>query len=362
MRIAFITGYFPILSQTFILDQITALLRRGHDIEIFAFIDPQEEVVHEEVQQYALLRRTHYLEEDFTSLQAAAPFDLLHAHFGHRAAATIGLRDRLKIPFIASFYGRDASAIPRQDPTFYQEVFAKADAITAISEDQKQDLLRLHCPAEKLEVQYVGIDLTKFPLVEREKRGGNLVLLSVGRFVEKKGYRYALEAFARVLSFCPDLEYRIIGYGPLQGDIEYEIKRLGLQERVVLLGPQPQQRVIAELQRADLFLHPAVTAANGDKEGVPSVLKEAQATGLPVVATYHAGIPELITSGYNGLLCAERDVDCLVEKLLLLLSQPGLRQEMGRKGRQVVVEKFRLERQIDQLEALYSRVRERGVA
>jgi colanic acid/amylovoran biosynthesis glycosyltransferase len=359
MRIAFITGYFPILSQTFVLDQITALLRRGYDIEIFAFIDPQENVVHEEVEKYDLLKRTHYLENGYEALTAAGRFDLLHAHFGHRAAATIFLKERLRIPFVASFYGRDASAIPRQHPTFYQEVFAQADAITTISEDQKRDLLALHCPETKLELHYIGIDLTKFPWVERVGSKEKLSVLSIGRFMEKKGYQYGLEAFARVVRFWPNLEYRIIGYGGLQKDIEQQIKQLGLAAKVTLLGAQPQRQVIAELQQADIFLLPSVTAANGDKEGVPSVLKEAQATGLPVISTWHAGIPELIRQGENGLLCAERDVDCLQEKLWLLLSQPALRRQMGLQGRHVIVEKFTLEKQIDKLEILYHRLRKR---
>lgn len=356
MRIAFITGYFPVLSQTFVLDQITALLRRGYEIEIFAFIDPREGIVHEDVEKYGLLKRTHYLDEGYEALCHAGHFDLLHAHFGHRAAATIGLKDRLGVPFVVSFYGRDAAAIPRQYPTFYQEVFAKADAITAISEDQKQDLLNLGCPELKLEVQYIGIDLTKFPWVERNEKKEKLILLSIGRFMEKKGYLYGLEAFARVAPFWPNLEYRIIGEGLLRHTIQQTIHQLDLTERVILLGPRTQRQVITELQHADLFLLPSVTAANGDKEGVPSVLKEALATGLPVISTWHAGIPELVIPGENGCLCAEKDIACLQEKLLLLLEQPALRRAMGWRGRRVIEEKFTLEKQIDKLEALYQRV------
>jgi glycosyltransferase involved in cell wall biosynthesis len=131
------------------------------------------------------------------------------------------------------------------------------------------------------------------------------------------------------------------------------VESLKLSSSVDFLGFCSHDRVREELKREDIFLAPHVTARNGDKEGIPNTIKEAMATGLPVISTYHAGIPELVEDGKSGFLVKEKDVDGLAYYLDKLVENPELREEMGRRGRKIVIDRFSLERGVEELEKIY---------
>jgi len=282
---------------------------------------------------------------------------LLHAHFGWDGARLVHLRRRLRLPFITSFYGRDASMLPRKAywRRLYKSLFHEGDLFLAEGPFMGETLRRLGCPAEKIRVIHLGIDLTRIEFKERCIRAQEGVTgLIAASFREKKGIEYALEAVARIHPGWPGLRLRIVGDGPLRSHIERRISRPDLEGRVTLLGYQGFPAYIEELERADFLLAPSVTAADGDTEGgAPVCLLEAQAAGLPILATTHCDIPEVTVPEGSAFLSPERDVDALAANLERLLMSPQRWPEMGRKGRAHVESQFNIRRQAERMADLY---------
>jgi colanic acid/amylovoran biosynthesis glycosyltransferase len=218
----------------------------------------------------------------------------------------------------------------------------------------KEELLRLHCPDEKIRVHHLGVDLNKFKPGEKKERSYNTVLL-VGRLVEKKGIPLAIEAFARIKDKYPQTRLKIIGDGYLKDTIEALIKQHDLQDRTTLVGfHTPYTQVKEGMANADIFILPSHTSERGDKEGTPMVLMEAQAMSLPVISTFHGGIPEVVIDGETGFLVQEKDIDALADRLDYLLDHPELRLEMGRRGRAHIEKHYNAKDEITHIEKLYA--------
>ena len=165
-------------------------------------------------------------------------------------------------------------------------------------------------------------------------------ILTVARLTEKKGLEYSLKAIRHLLNKGFIIEYTIVGDGPLEKQLRDMAIELQLQHQVHFLGKADQNEIVTLYKQSHLFLLPSVTAFDGDQEGIPVVLMEAQACGLPVISTWHTGIPELVVDGVSGFLVPEKDVDALTEKLAYLIEHPELWPEMGRRGREIVQEHF----------------------
>lgn len=179
------------------------------------------------------------------------------------------------------------------------------------------------------------------------------MLLYCGRLVTKKGVLDALHAFAWVADQWPHLIFRIVGDGELKQHLVQEIDVLELGDRVEVLGALSHDRVIQEMQQAHLFILPSKTAENGDMEGTPTVLLEAQASGLPVLSTHHADIPEVVVDGESGFLVSEGDVEALADKLNVLLSQSDMWGKLGRRGRSHVERYYNIRQEVKRLETVY---------
>jgi colanic acid/amylovoran biosynthesis glycosyltransferase len=204
-------------------------------------------------------------------------------------------------------------------------------------------------------VHRTGIDLTRWPWQSRPTRsGGPLRLLTIGRLVEKKGIGYVLEAMRRLGDAGVPAEYELAGEGPLRAPLEAECRRLGIGERVRFLGWQSQEQIREALERADLLVAASVTAGNADEEGIPNVLKEAMAVGVPVVSTRHGGIPELVEDGVSGMLVPERDPEALAAQLAELAAHPERRAELAAAGRVRVEQDYDIERLNDRLVTLFA--------
>jgi colanic acid/amylovoran biosynthesis glycosyltransferase len=174
--------------------------------------------------------------------------------------------------------------------------------------------------------------------------------------VEKKGVAYALEAVAQVAKRIPGLSYRIIGDGPLRAELEHRAISLGLRDHVHFEGAKSHERVVEALKTCDVMLTPSITSSDGDEEGIPNVLKEAMACGLPVIATKHGGIEELISDGEQGFLVEERDSPALGSKIEAIWNRPDRGREMGVRGRLRVLERFDIEVLSRELKAIYEEV------
>ncbi len=265
---------------------------------------------------------------------------VLHAHYGPQGWELLPLRRTTGLPMITTFYGYDMSTLPRDGlwRDRYRELFAVGDQFLVEGPHMRTALIRLGCPPEKVQIQRIGIDLALIRFRLRTPPVGRTAqLLFCGRLTEKKGLPDALEAMAAVRVRHPQLEMSIIGDGEERPHVEQLISSRRLTDCVRLLGFQPYDLVRRELAAADILLAPSRVASNGDTEGgAPTILLEAQAAGLPVIATTHADIPYVVVPGKSALLAPEGDPDALASCLDILLKNPERWAEMGRAGRQHV--------------------------
>jgi colanic acid/amylovoran biosynthesis glycosyltransferase len=307
----------------------------------------------------------HWVIEEFRykAIVRERKAQIMHAHFGWSAPIGLSLKEALGIPLVTTFYGLDISAIPQDKYwlAFYKKLFREGDVFLVEGSHMKSLLTDIGCEPEKIRIQKVGVDVEAIQFTPRvmPKSDSAVRILMCGRFTEKKGIPYGIRAFDKILKHLKargiTAELRIIGDGEDRIEIEKLIAELSLDKAVVLLGNLQHEGFIAELQRAHIFLAPSVTAANGDSEGgAPTVLLEAQASGLPVISTYHADIPEVVVDNVSGLLAKERDVDDLAEKLMFVVEKPDCWVEMGVSGRKHIEDNHDIIKLVLRLEQLYS--------
>ena len=405
MKIAFIVSEFPLLSETFILNQITGLIDIGHKVDIFAPIQGNLSIVHEDVKKYNLLETVCYYRERipekkivrfkqsislitkyihknpiplFNALnifkygrKAASlgllfqiipfiekgPYDIVHCHFGPIGKIGLFFRDigALKGKIVTTFHGFDMSAyIKEYGKDTYKHLFEEGDLFLTISERWKQELINLGVEEKKILVHRMGVDMRKFAFSERKKKNNaNIQLLTVARLVKKKGVKYGIQAVAEVLKRYPGIEYKIVGDGPLMSALANLINALNINNNVKLIGWRNQDDIVKLMKDSDILLAPSVTTEEGDQEGIPVVLMEALALGLPVISTYHSGIPELVQDGISGCLVQERDVNALSEKLEHLIKCQELWAKMGRSGRDYVENYYNIDKLNEQLVGIF---------
>ncbi|MCB9465430.1 MAG: glycosyltransferase [Candidatus Eisenbacteria bacterium] len=286
---------------------------------------------------------------------------LLHAHQGWEGARLSHLGPASGLPVIVSFYGRDATLLPKNPywRWLYRGLFSRADRIIAEGHFMAGTLEKIGAPRDRIRVVHLGVDPNTFTFRERTLPEGNepIVGLIAASFREKKGIRYALEALALLEDGHPRLRLRIIGDGPLRGEIEGQIAATGIGDRVELLGYQPYPVFREELGRAHFLLAPSVVSSDGDSEGgAPVCLLDAQASGLPIVASTHCDIPEVTIPDRSALLAPERDVRALADRIDELLSHPERWPEMGRAGRGHVESEFDISRQVERMADVYDEV------
>lgn len=297
---------------------------------------------------------------DASSTIGAPPYDLIHAHFGPNGLRATRMRElgALKGKIVTTFYGFDVSRhMAVHGHSVYAPLFARGELFIGISDLMRRQLIDRGCPPDHTLHLRLGINLSRFRFRSSLLRNDEPVrILSVGRLVEKKGFETAIKAFALVANKHPSLQYRIVGSGPLRGRIERLIASLGLTERVQLLGDMSDEGVRACFDSSHIFLLASQKALDGDEEGLPQVLMEAQAVGLPVVSTLHSGIPEAVLDGKSAFLVHPGDVPALAERLALLVEHPECWTPMGSAGRAFVEANYDIEDTTDRLVGVYQQL------
>ena len=353
LKILLMLHSFPTLSATFVMGQITGLIDRGHDVYIFARYKSSYKKIHPDIERYKLLDRTYYryLPADILT------YDILYCQFFSLAKRLlpriIMLQKTSKCPkFVVCCRGSDGIESVNSSNKTCQQSFECADLFLPACSLFRKYLINDGCNPQKICVHHDAINLNKFQYKERKQLPGkkDIILISVARLVEKKGIEYAIHALAELVQDFPQLRYIIIGDGTKRKRIQQLIENYNLNKYVLLLGWCMPEEIINYLTQADLFIHPALTSSSGSQEAMPCVIKEAMAIGLPIVSTFHGGIPELVENGISGFLVSERDIEALREKIKYLIKHPECWQKMGLAGRMCVERKHDIEKENDQLE------------
>ncbi len=278
--------------------------------------------------------------------------DLVLAEYGIVGAGVAEACRLEGVPLVVHFHGHDATrrSVLERFGARYRPMFAQAAAVVAVSRAMRRQLVSLGCPEEKLFLNYYGVDGDRFGGADPAAAGPTL--LAVGRFVEKKAPHLTIAAFAEAFKDRPDARLRMIGDGPLLGVCRDLATGLGVGGAVTFLGAQPHEAVAREMRSARAFVQHSVEAADGDCEGTPVAVLEAGATGLPVVATRHAGIPDVVLDGETGLLCDERDVPGMAAAMRDVLDDPAAAGAMGETAGRRVRGRFSTAHSIDRLWAI----------
>ncbi|WP_191938533.1 glycosyltransferase [Pantoea agglomerans] len=368
MKLTFFTMRFPVASETFVLNQVTHFIDAGYEVEIISVFPGDLVNRHAAFDEYGLAAKTHYLlPEEKVSIvdklnqriklvlpkvtkpsllrslnvrrygaqssklllpsivaNARQTFtaDVFLVHFGYAGALANKLRELgvLKGKQATVFHGADISRrhILEEHKLDYVNLFRQSELMLPISNLWKNKLIEMGCPPEKIHVTRMGIEPEKFNFQPRQAFQTPLRIVSVARLTEKKGLDVAVKASAILKQRGGQFQYTIIGNGDQDEMMRNFIAREGMEDCVSMPGFKPQEEIRRALSEADIFLLPSKTAADGDMEGIPVALMEAMAVGLPVVSTFHSGIPELIENNVSGWLVEEDDPEALAETLLKL--------------------------------------------
>ncbi|HAZ3868416.1 TPA: colanic acid biosynthesis glycosyltransferase WcaL [Escherichia coli] len=364
MKVGFFLLKFPLSSETFVLNQITAFIDMGFEVEIVALQKGDTQNTHAAWTKYNLAARTRWLQDEPAGKVAklrhrasqtlrgihrkntwqalnlkrygaesrnlilsaicgkvATPFhaDVFIAHFGPAGVTAAKLRElgviRGKIATI--FHGIDISSreVLNHYTPEYQQLFRRGDLMLPISDLWAGRLQKMGCPREKIAVSRMGVDMTRFSPRPVKAPATPLEIISVARLTEKKGPHVAIEACRQLKEQGVAFRYRILGIGPWERRLRTLIEQYQLEDVVEMPGFKPSHEVKAMLDDADVFLLPSVTGADGDMEGIPVALMEAMAVGIPVVSTLHSGIPELVEADKSGWLVPENDARALAQRL-----------------------------------------------
>jgi len=244
----------------------------------------------------------------------------------------------LGIRWYVHLHGHDLSRALRHQPRRILAAHRAADGFIVVATLQRQRLVELGVPPDKIHVVPCGTDLPSPP--ERRADDGTVRCAAIGRMVAKKAPLLLLDAFRHAATEEPRLRLEYVGGGELLEEASRFVAAHGLAGQVVLHGAQPSEVVKEVLARSDLFLLHSVTAPNGDEEGLPVAILEAMAHGLPVVSTRHAGIPDAVVPEETGLLVAEGDVAGMAAAIVRLARDASLRARLGTEGRRRVEERF----------------------
>ena len=283
---------------------------------------------------------------------------LLHIYFGHIGVHLLPLIQSWTNPSIVSFHGADVMV--DMDKAAYREATLQMlDAVKVVlvrSESLRRAIVDLGGDPDKIEIQRTGIPLDEFPLRGRAvPKNGEWQFVQAGRLIEKKGLPVTLRAFSTFLKQHPNATLTIAGEGPLLSELQKFARELGIADCVSFTGFVPQEKLREIYYRSHIFVHPSQTGRDGNQEGIPNSMLEAMATGLPVFATDHGGIPEAIENGVNGTLVPERDDEALAQAMLNAAQDPSLLSRIARAGGEAVRKSFDLSTQAQRLEDIYLR-------
>ncbi|MDX1564154.1 MAG: glycosyltransferase [Phycisphaeraceae bacterium] len=281
--------------------------------------------------------------------------DAVLAEYGPIGAELADSCEAAGLPLVVCFRGFDVYRrdILKKNEQAYRRLFDQAAALVAVSGAIRDQLIRLGAPDSKISVIPSGVDTDVFAGARPES--SEPLFLAVGRLVEKKAPLHTLGAFEQVARELPEARLVIIGDGPLMPAVRDRLETMACRNQVTLMGARPHHVVLEQMKRARALVQHSVVAPDGDSEGTPNSVVEAQSCGLPVVATRHMGIRDVVIEGKTGYLVDEFDMVAMAENMIVLGRDPDLAARLGTEGRQHVVEHFALQQSISRLVELIRR-------
>jgi len=393
MNILYYLGPFPKLSKSFVLNEMYELRQKGHNIAVCALKKPEQEINHEEFDELTI--PIDYLDDfsyvDITELfssKALYPrilkdsitdfepqrhianllrakrciefvdsldWDVDHFHSHFASAAKFGAlyaSEYYGVPFTITTHAYDLY----QEPVggYTSRLLQGADRIVTISEYNKRHIRRRFAQDTPVDIVRAGIRPEKFEPTELMEKAR---VLTVSRFVEKKGLEYAIEAVGSACEQIPELEYHIVGSGPRRSELKQRVERLGIDDTVSFLDNVSDEQLISEFDEARCFLLPCVVAEAGDRDGIPVVLMEAMAMKTPPISTTVSGIPELVDHEQNGLLTEPRNVEQTADAVVTLLKDNLRWRTYAEEARTKVSAEFNMVSEATKLERVFQMAR-----
>jgi glycosyltransferase involved in cell wall biosynthesis len=277
--------------------------------------------------------------------------DKVYAEYGPTAVAVLNVCQKLNLPLIVNFHGYDISVrdVVDRNAQGYARVLAYAESIVAVSKHMVEALVALGADRQKITYTPCGPQDSFFQVQPRYTEN---MFVAVGRFVDKKAPYYTMLAFLRVLEAYPAARLCFAGDGPLLDTCRNIARYHACQDKIIFLGKAEPEQIHKLYERALGFVQHSITAADGNMEGTPVAVLEASASGLPVISTEHAGIPDVVIHGQTGLLVKEHDVDAMAGNMIRLLDDTEYARSLGRQGREYVRNNFSMEKHIGALNAL----------
>ncbi|MEE9129374.1 MAG: glycosyltransferase family 4 protein [Phycisphaerales bacterium] len=391
VRVAYVLKMYPRFSETFIVTEILAHEAAGLSIDIFSLRPPADGCFHEALARvrapvtYLAHSRLTAAELWKNMCQASQAFPNvwsslaqagtqnavqvhqaiilagalrdrgithIHAHFGTAAASVARLAGRITgIPYSFTAHAKDI---------FHEEIdhgtlrlkLRDAAAVVTVSDFNVAHLRRCFgddaCVVRRI---YNGLDLDEFSYEEPSRRPP--VVLAVGRLIEKKGFADLIDACAILAGQGRDFHCQIFGKGTLHDELAAQIQRLGLADRVALLGPRPRGEIIAAIRRSAVVAAPCVLGSDGNRDGLPTVLLEAMALGTPCVSTNVTGIPELVQHEQTGLIATQHDSSSLADQIERLFDNRALGVTLAERARQLIQTEFDIHQNTRQMREVF---------
>lgn len=289
----------------------------------------------------------HFRKKQFRKYLLENKMDAVMVEYGPSGIMVMDDLEKLGIPLIVHFHGRDAyhyKTIDRYGKR-YKRMFASAQSIIVVSHDMKKQIISLGCPADKIHISPCGPN-PDFDLGV-DVINSDPVFLSTGRFTAKKAPHITIGAFARGTEKIPSAKLIMLADGPLWEGSKLQVQQLGISSKVEFIGPQARSVIVRLMKEARAFVQHSIRAVDGDSEGTPVSILEAMLAGLPVISTRHAGIKDVVLESKTGLLTDEMDEAQMAMHFEKLATDVELAYELGRSGTERVRKYFTMEQHLD---------------